>query len=61
MLPLHPKPEQPAIRMLVRASKASRAPLAILPGLVLNDRSGRPTASVEAVLRGCGKLPLAEI
>jgi tRNA1(Val) A37 N6-methylase TrmN6 len=57
--PVYPKPEQPAIRLLVRATRASRAPLLLLPGLVLNDDSGHPTPEAEAVLRGGGMLPLA--
>ena len=47
----------PAIRVLVRAAKASRAPLALLPGLVLNDRAGQPTRDAEAVLRAGSPLP----
>ena len=43
VLPVHPKPGEPAIRVLVHATKSSRAPLAVLPGLVLNDRAGHPT------------------
>jgi tRNA1(Val) A37 N6-methylase TrmN6 len=58
VLPIHPKPEQPAIRVLVRAAKASRAPLAVLPGLVLNDRSGSPTPEAETVLRAGSRLLL---
>ena len=61
VLPVHPKPDEPAIRVLVRAAKASRAPLAVLPGLVLNDRSGLPTQEAEAVLRAGTALPLAQI
>lgn len=61
VLPVHPKPAAPAIRVLVRAAKASRAPLAVLPGLVLNDRSGLPTQEAEAVLRAGAALPLAQI
>ena len=45
-------PDAPAIRVLVRARKGSRAPLALLPGLMLNDETGKPTAEAEAVLRG---------
>ena len=52
MLPVHPKPGAPAIRVLVRAAKASRAPLSLLPGFLLTDADGRPTAEAEAVLRG---------
>jgi tRNA1(Val) A37 N6-methylase TrmN6 len=59
VLPVHPKPEEPAIRVLVRATKASRAPLAVLPGLVLNDAGGHPTPQAEAVLREGAALPLA--
>jgi tRNA1(Val) A37 N6-methylase TrmN6 len=61
VLPVHPKPDQPAVRILVRATKASRAPLALLPGLVLNDVLGRPTPQAEAVLRAGATLPLAQI
>ncbi len=60
VLPVHPKPEAPAIRVLVRAVKASRAPLALLPGLLLADEAGRPTDEAEAVLREGALLPLAE-
>ena len=51
VMPVHPAPDKPAIRILVTAVKASRAPLALLPALVLADASGRPTAAAEAVLR----------
>jgi tRNA1(Val) A37 N6-methylase TrmN6 len=51
----------PAIRILVRGTKASRAPLTLLPGLVLADRSGQPTPEAEAVLRGGSALPLAAL
>jgi tRNA1(Val) A37 N6-methylase TrmN6 len=59
VLPLHPKPGAPAIRVLARAIKGSRAALALLPGLVLADAGGKPTAAAEAVLRDGGLLPLA--
>ena len=49
--PVHPAPDKPAIRILVTAVKASRAPLALLPPLVLADASGRPTAAADAILR----------
>jgi tRNA1(Val) A37 N6-methylase TrmN6 len=59
VLPVHGKPEAPAIRVLVRAGKGARAPLALWPGLVLNDRAGQPTVEAESVLRGGAALPLA--
>jgi len=61
VLPVYPKPDEPAIRILVRATKASRAPLALLPGLVLNDAGGNPTPEAQAVLRAGATLPLARI
>lgn len=52
LLPIYPKPGAPAIRVLVRAVKGSRAPLTLLPGLLLADVEGKPTDAAEAVLRG---------
>jgi len=49
--PVYPAPDKPGIRILVTAVKASRAPLALLPPLVLADASGRPSATVDAILR----------
>lgn len=60
VLPIYPNPAESAIRVLVRATKASRAPLQLLPGLVLNDPAGRPTREAEEVLRASAALPLAE-
>jgi tRNA1(Val) A37 N6-methylase TrmN6 len=57
--PIHPKPGADAIRILVGAVKGSRAPLAILPGLVLADDGGVPTPEAEAVLRQGAALRLA--
>lgn len=59
VLPVHGRAGAPAIRVIVDARKGSRAPLELLPGLDLNDETGRPTLEAEAVLRGAGPLPLA--
>jgi tRNA1(Val) A37 N6-methylase TrmN6 len=59
--PVHPRPDAPAIRVLVRAVKGSRAPLALLPGLVLAGADGSPSAQAEAVLRHGAALPLADL
>jgi tRNA1(Val) A37 N6-methylase TrmN6 len=51
VLPVYGRAGQPAIRIIVRASKGSSAPLAIMPGLMLNDAAGKPTAEAEEILR----------
>jgi tRNA1(Val) A37 N6-methylase TrmN6 len=51
--PVHPFADTPAKRVLVRAAKTGKAPLKLLPPLVLHDRSGgKHTAEAEAILRG---------
>jgi tRNA1(Val) A37 N6-methylase TrmN6 len=60
VLPVYPNPGQDAIRIIVRGTRSSRAPLRLLPGLTLNDREGRPTPEVEAVLRAGQELVLAQ-
>lgn len=52
VLPIYPRPNAAAIRILLCAIKGSRAPLAVMPGLTLNDADGRPSAEAEAILRG---------
>ncbi len=69
VLPLWPKPGRPAKLVLVRGVKGGRAPLTLLPGLVLHEVDGRYTAAAEAILReaapldghaqGAGKPPSA--
>ena len=59
VLPIHPRADRPAVRVLLRAVKGSRAPLCLLPGFALAQADGRPTAAAEAVLRGETTLPLA--
>lgn len=61
VLPVHPKPTEGAIRVLVRAVKASRAPLQLLPGLVLADQAGCASPAADAVLRAGKALPLAQV
>jgi tRNA1(Val) A37 N6-methylase TrmN6 len=52
--PVQPFADAPAKRVLVRARRGGRAPLVLLPPLVLHHRAGaaKHTAEVEAVLRG---------
>ena len=54
---VHPFADQPAKRVLVRARKTGKAPLVLLPPLVLHDREGgKHRPEVEAILRGEAEL-----
>jgi tRNA1(Val) A37 N6-methylase TrmN6 len=57
--PLHPFADEPAKRVIVQAVKTGKAPLRLLPPLVLHDRAcgGPHTAEAEAILRGEADLP----
>jgi len=60
VLPIYPRPDAPAIRVLVRAVKSGGGAAVTYPGLILNDRHGKPSAAAEAVLRGAGTLIITE-
>ena len=51
--PIHPFADAPAKRVLVRAIKTGKAPLRLLPALILHDHGGeKHRPEVEAILRG---------
>jgi tRNA1(Val) A37 N6-methylase TrmN6 len=54
--PVYPDAGKPAIRILGRAIKGSRAPLQLCAGLMLNDESGEPNPEARAILAGEGGL-----
>jgi len=58
LLPIHPKPGAPAIRVLARAIKGSNGPEVLLPGFVLADADGKPSEAAESVLREGAALPM---
>ena len=58
ILPVHPRAEAAANRVLVSAVKGSRAPLEFRPGLVLQDGEGRYLPAVDDVLRHGAALTL---
>jgi tRNA1(Val) A37 N6-methylase TrmN6 len=60
VLLVYPRPDAPAIRVLVRAVKSGGGAGVTYPGLILNDQHGKPTAAAEAVLRGGGTLRITE-
>ena len=52
MRPVHARADQAAIRILITAVKGSRAPLALLPALVLQDAEGHFTEATQALNGG---------
>lgn len=56
IIPLWPAVGVPAKRMIVRAQMNSRAPLQLVPGLVLHEPTGQQTALAEAILRHASAL-----
>ncbi|MHA7772181.1 tRNA1(Val) (adenine(37)-N6)-methyltransferase [Roseibium sp. M-1] len=61
VIPLRPRPEAAATRVLIRAVRASKAPLRLMPGFVLHEGDGSDfTAQSRAIMRdgeGLGLLP----
>jgi tRNA1(Val) A37 N6-methylase TrmN6 len=51
IIPLWPKVGEAAKRIIIRVRMNARAPLRLLPGLVLHGTGGKPTREAEAVLR----------
>ena len=60
VLPIHPRPGVPPIRVLVRAVKGDRSTQTTCEALVLNDERGQPTVAAEAVLRAGKTLHITE-
>ncbi len=57
ILPLHPFAGDVAKRVVVVAQKGSKAPLRILPGIILHESAHAHTNFAESVLRGEDKMP----
>lgn len=58
VLPIHARAGEPAVRVIVHAALSSRAPLRLLPGLILHDDGNGFRPPVTAVLRDGEPLPL---
>ena len=58
LMPIHARAEGPAIRLLVSGIRGSRAPLTLLPALVLHEADGSFTERIEAISRGEALLDL---
>lgn len=57
LLPVHPRRDAPAHRLILMGSPQSRAPLRLLPGFTLHAADGSWLPEADAVLRG-GPLPV---
>ena len=51
MIPVFPKPDAAAIRLILRAVKGRKTPAKMLPGIILNNSDGSPSALAERILR----------
>ncbi|MGI9411068.1 MAG: tRNA1(Val) (adenine(37)-N6)-methyltransferase [Hyphomicrobiaceae bacterium] len=51
VLPLHPRPNEPAKRIIVSGIKGSRKPLRLLSGMVLHDQGNGFRPEVDRILR----------
>ena len=51
LLPIHPRDGEPARRLIIQGIKGNRAPLQLLPGLVLHGEGHAFRAPVDAILR----------
>ena len=56
ILPLHSRADAAASRVIVRARRGSKAPLAVAPGIVLHGEDGAPTGEAHALLNGMDRL-----
>ena len=60
VLPVLPKPHKAATRVLIRGRRDARAPVTLLPPLVLQDMEGQTSPAAESVLRHGAALAFAE-
>jgi tRNA1(Val) A37 N6-methylase TrmN6 len=58
VLPVYPREGQAAIRVIVQGIKGSRAPLTLLPGLILHGEGNAFTPAAQAILRDGAGLSL---
>jgi tRNA1(Val) A37 N6-methylase TrmN6 len=56
ILPLFPRENAPAGRIIIRMQRGSRAPLQLLPGIVLHKSDNSPSEKADALLNGSARL-----
>jgi tRNA1(Val) A37 N6-methylase TrmN6 len=59
VVPVHPRAGERASRVLVRAVRGSRAPLAIAPGIVMHEDDNSPTPLASDLLNGRARVSFA--
>lgn len=58
VLPIHARPTEPAIRIIVQGTKGSRAPMQLLPAFLLHTDDNSFTDDARAILRDGAGLPI---
>ncbi len=56
IIPIFPREDAPAIRLIVRAIKGRRTPPVLLRGIVLNDANNQPSDAASKILHDAGPL-----
>lgn len=56
IMPIHSRADEAAKRIIVRGTRASRAPMAIVPGFVVHNDDGSFTARADAIFKGTARL-----
>ena len=56
ILPLHSRGDEASKRLIVRGTRGSRAPLALLPGFVIHQDDGSFTDEAEGIFSGASRL-----
>jgi len=59
LLPIHSRVDEPAKRLMFRGTRGSRAPLSIMPGIVLHNADGSFTELADQIFKGNTRLPFA--
>lgn len=52
IMPIHSRADEAAKRIIVRGTRASRAPMAIVPGFVVHNEDGSFTEKADAIFKG---------
>ncbi len=56
IMPIHSRADEPAKRIIARGTRASRAPMAIVPGFVVHNMDGSFTHDADVIFKGKSRL-----